>query len=193
MRFLRRLLILFLILAVLTGAADWLLTTWAEGAMERRLKDEVGGSAHVEIDSWPVVTRALLSENIDRLSVDLRQVEIEGTEVDHIYIELNGIAVSPGRIFRRQFDEGSIDQGSVVVDMTLSDLAAAAGVPPENLSGTGEISVQDGRVIVDGQDVAAVPQDVLPCPADAEINGDEIEFRCSLDSVPEIVLRNLPR
>ena len=193
MRFLRRILIFFLILAVLVGAGDWLLTTLAEGAMERRLKKEVGGSAHVEIDSWPVLTRALTSENIDRISIDLRQAEIEGTEVESMVIELNGIEVSPSRVFRRQFDKGSLDHGSIVVVMTTSDIASLAGVPPEATSGAEDVSVQDGRLIVDGQDVAAVPADILPCPADAEITGNEIEFRCSLDSVPDIVLRNLPR
>ena len=47
----RKLLIFLVVLLAVLGAADWLVTTVAEGAIEERIENDLGGSAHVEIDS----------------------------------------------------------------------------------------------------------------------------------------------
>lgn len=188
----RKLFLFLLIVIALIGAGDWLLTTWAEGAMERRLKKEAGGSAHVEIDSWPVVTRAVLSETIDQISLDLRQVTIEGVEVESMQIEARGLQVDRARIFRR-VDDLKMRNGSISVVMSTGDLAAAAGASVENLPDSADVSTEGRRLIIEGQDVAGFPEEILPCDASGTISSGEVRMGCALNSVPDIILRNLPR
>ena len=188
----RKLFLFLLIVIALVGAGDWLLTTWAEGAIERRLKNAAGGSAHVEIDSWPVVTRALLSENIDQISVDLRRVTIQGVEVDSMQIEASGLQVDRARIFRR-VDDLKMRNGSLTAVMSVGDLAAAMGAPVENLPDSADVSKKGDRLLIEGQDVAGFPEGILPCDASGSISNGEVRLRCVLDSVPDIVLQNLPR
>ena len=191
---LRKLFIFVLILVGLVGVGDWLLTTWAEGAMERHLKQEVGGGAHVEIDSWPVMTRAVLSESIDEISVELRNPTIESVKVDFLRIEVKGLSVDRVRIFRQQIDDIDMRNGTVTVVMTRENLASIAGVSPDALAGEApDVSVEDGRLLIDQQDVAAFPAEILPCSAQGEVVNEAVQFTCSVDEVPGIVTRNLPR
>ena len=191
---LKRFFIVILFLVAIVGIGDWLLTTWAEGAMERHLKNEVGGASHVEIDSWPVMTRAVLSETIDEMSIELRNATIEGVDVALVRIELQGISVNRARIFRRQIDGVDLRNGTVTAAMTKEDLATLAGVSSESFSTEeADVAVENGRLLVAGQDVGAFPQDILPCSGTAQLTEDAVQFSCEVDGVPAIVTRNLPR
>ena len=69
----RKLAMFLLALLTIIGAGDWLATTFIEGAIERRIEKDEGGAAHVEIDSWPVITRAAITQEVGRLTAELRK------------------------------------------------------------------------------------------------------------------------
>ena len=192
----RKLANFLVILLVLVGAGDWLATTFTEGAIEERIENDVQGAAHVEIDSWPVITRAAVTQEVGRLTADLSNVVLEEIEIERIEIKVIDLRLSRSRLLRGEIDPKSIRSGSVAVVITQAAIAEAAGFIPEATELTSAtVTVQDGSLGVEtgGTSLMSIsfPEEVLPCSATGSFSGDDVRLSCSVNEIPEVLLRNL--
>lgn len=192
----RKLLTFLLIFLAILGVGDWLATTFAEGAIERRIEDEIDGQAEVEIGSWPVVARALATEEVSSIAVELAHVRVEEIEIDSVRIEVTGVKLSKSRVLGGDFKPKDIDGGSITVVVSTSAIAESAGISVASLdAGTADVTVDQGDMVIEASGAPPVsipfPQEVLPCSATGTLTGDTVELRCTVEEIPELLLRNL--
>lgn len=192
----RKLLTFLLIFLAILGVGDWLATTFAEGAIERRIEDEIDGQAEVEIGSWPVVARALATEEVSSIAVELAHVRVEEIEIDSVRIEVTGVKLSRSRVLGGDFKPKDIDGGSITVVVSTSAIAESAGISVASLdAGTADVTVDQGDMVIEASGAPPVsipfPQEVLPCSATGTLTGDTVELRCTVEEIPELLLRNL--
>ncbi len=192
----RKLLTFLLIFLAILGVGDWLATTFAEGAIERRIEDEIDGQAEVEIGSWPVVARALATEEVSSIAVELAHVRVEEIEIDSVRIEVTGVKLSRSRVLGGDFKPKDIDGGSITVVVSTSAIAESAGISVASLdAGTADVRVDQGNMVIEASGAPPVsipfPQEVLPCSATGTLTGDTVELRCTVEEIPELLLRNL--
>lgn len=192
----RKLLTFLLIFLAILGVGDWLATTFAEGAIERRIEDEIDGQAEVEIGSWPVVARALATEEVSSIAVELAHVRVEEIEIDSVRIEVTGVKLSRSRVLGGDFKPKDIDGGSITVVVSTSAIAESAGISVASLdAGTADVTVDQGDMVIEASGAPPVsipfPQEVLPCSASGTLTGDTVELRCTVEEIPELLLRNL--
>ena len=192
----RKLLVFLLIFLAILGIGDWLATTLAEGAIERRIEDEIEGRAEVEIGSWPVVARVMVTEKVNSIALELSPLRVEEFDINSVRIEITGAKSSRARVFSGDLKPKDIDRGSVEVVVSRSAIADAAGIPPESLAaGTADVTVDRGEMLIEVSDAPSVsipfPEDVLPCSASGTLTDETAELRCTVEEIPELLLRNL--
>lgn len=192
----RKLLTFLLIFLAILAVGDWLATTFAEGAIERRIEDEIDGQAEVEIGSWPVVARALATEEVSSIAVELAHVRVEEIEIDSVRIEVTGVKLSRSRVLGGDFKPKDIDGGSITVVVSTSAIAESAGISVASLdAGTADVTVDQGDMVIEASGAPPVsipfPREVLPCSASGTLTGDTVELRCTVEEIPELLLRNL--
>lgn len=189
--------VFLLILLGIIGVSDWFVTTFAEGAIEERIEEDIEGSAHVEIDSWPVIARAAVTQEVGRLTADLSNVVLDEIELESIQIRIIDLKLSRTRLLRGEIDPKSIRTGSVSVSVSQTAIAEAAGLLPQATDiSSGTVGVDGGHLTVEAGDFPTVtipfPEDVLPCSATGTFSGNEVRLNCSVDEIPPMLLRNLP-
>lgn len=192
----RKLLTFLLVFLAILGVGDWLATTFAEGAIERRIEDEIEARAEVEIGSWPVVARALVTEEVNSIALDLAHVRVEEIELDSVQIEVTGVSLSRSRVLSGDFKPKGIDRGSITVIVSKSAIAEAAGIPAESLeTGAANVTVDEGNMVIEVGGAPPVsipfPEEVLPCSASGTFTADAAELRCTVEEIPPLLLRNL--
>ena len=145
-----------------------------------------------------MIARSAVTQEVNRLTVNLTDVALEEIELESIRIKVLRLKLSLTRLFRGEIDPKSIRSGSVSVVVTEAAIEEAAGFVPEATDfSAGTVTVQDGDLTVEaggGMPVISIPfpENVLPCSATGSFSGGEVRLGCSVDEIPALLLRNLP-
>ena len=207
----RLLTLLIVALLVVAVAAEVVVPSRIEESIERRVTAEVPGAALVDarLDSFPVVARGLATGNVDRLVVTLEDVALPELQIESVQVEVTGIEMSRRAIFDGELGLERIERGSLTAVVTEDALE-------EDLPGGAELSLTPGRAEVEiagrsvGSDVTVSDGQVrfelgrlpdasvrlpgpefFPCPLGGEVVHDAVRLGCTLERVPDYLLRRI--
>lgn len=208
----RVLVLLVVVVAIAAVAAEVVVPPRIEEAIEERVAEEVpeAGSVDAELDSFPVVARGLATGEVQRLVVTLEDVALGEVAIESVQVEALGIEVQRQALFDGEVDLERIEQGTLtalvteadleealpgnVVDLTLSPGRVEASVAGQTVGS--DVDVVDGRLVFDlgplpAVSVALPGPDFFPCPLDGEVVDGAVRLGCTLDRVPDYLLRRL--
>ena len=211
----RRALVLVLVLLgvvlVVAAGAEILGPPVAERAIERRVAERLEvQSVDARLEGFPVVPRLLATGKVARLDVDLRGLVRPELTIDTVRVRLAGIELVRGSFLDGEPRFERIDRGEVEAEITEDELEAAlpgvaglrltpgrATVDVAGVAVDVGVSVSDGALRLDLGPLPAVslplPTDILPCPLDGEVLEGRVRLSCTLDEVPDWVLREANR
>ena len=138
-----------------------------EGRIEDQVRDsglEVG-SVQADVESFPLLTKILLDDRVERVTVTMRDVEWNGIDFQRLRLSLSGVKPDRGALLGGEPAASSIRSGSL-----------------------------SGRVAADGPLAAAaelgeVPDGILPCDASIRSAGSTLRVSCALRPVPRELLQ----
>ena len=208
----RLLVLLVVLVAVVAVAAEVVVPPRIEQAIEQRVVEEVPEAATVsaELDSFPVVARGLATGEVQRLVVTLDDVARSEVSIDSVVVEVSGIEVERRALFDGEVDLERIEQGSLtallseadleealpgdVVDLTLTAGRVEASVAGQTVGS--DVEVAGGRVIfalgpLPDVSVALPGPEFFPCPLEGEVVDGALRLGCTLERVPDYLLRRL--
>lgn len=182
------------------GVAALVVELVAPLVVEERIEEEVGGATRgaaaveADLDSFPFVTRLLLTGRITRLSVTLEQLLRRRLRFSTLRFELEGIRLDRPALYRRRLELEEIAAGRVTA--VVSEDALAAAGPSVDL-GAGEVVADAvGHTLVlavAGTTVQSLPlpAELFPCDPAARLQEESIVVSCTVDEVPALLLRAL--
>lgn len=208
----RLLVVLVLVVLVAGVAGEVVVPPRIEEAIEERVTEEVpeAGAVRAELDSFPVVARGLATGEVERLVVTLEDVSLPEIEIDSVEVEMTDIEVERRALFDGEVDLERIDRGTLdavvteaaledalpgdVVDLDLAPGRAEATVAGQTVGS--DVTVSDGQVIFDlgrlpDVSVALPGPEFFPCPLQGEVVDGAVRLGCTLERVPDYLLRRL--
>jgi hypothetical protein len=208
----RLLLVLVVIAAVVVVAAEIVVPPRIEEVVAERVAMQVpqASSVQAELDSFPVVAQGLATGEVRRLVVTLEEVARPELTIDRVQVEVTGVEVARRALFDGEVDLERIDRGELAAVITEADLEDALPVDGIDLTLTpgraeatlagqtagSDVEVSDGQVRfklgpLPDVSVALPGPDFFPCPLEGEVVQGAVELRCTLDRVPDYLLRRL--
>jgi hypothetical protein len=208
----RFLVLVVVVIAVVVVAAEVVVPPRIEEAIEERVVEEVPEAATVvsELDSFPVVARGLATGEVQRLVVTLKDVARPEVTIESVEVEVLGIEVERRALFDGKVDLTRIERGTLTAVVTEADLEEALpgdvvdltltpGRVEATLAGQtvgSEVDVTDGRVIfrlgpLPDVSVTLPGPAFFPCPLEGEVVSGALRLTCTLDRVPDYLLRRL--
>ncbi len=165
----------------------------AEGRIETRVRDRtndlVGVSA--DIDSFPLVTRVLLTGRVARASVRADEVASQGITFADLQYTVEGVQLDRSKFLSRDAEVRSIDRGTVSARIPAEELSVTFGVAQALGTAGVEVEVRDGELVLlrDGGQIAAaaLPDDLFPCSPSGHLGADGIELSCGFTDPPTLL------
>ena len=204
------LVLLGVVLVVLAGA-EILGPRVAERAIERRVDQRLDvDSVDAHLEGFPVVARLLATGKVARLAIDLRGLVRPELTIDVVRLRLFGIELERGSFLDGEPRFESIDRGEIEAEITEAELAAVlpgglglqlspgrATVDVAGVTVDVGVSVAGGVLRLDLGPLPAVslplPTEILPCPLDGEVLEGRVLLSCTLEEVPDWVVREANR
>jgi hypothetical protein len=203
--------VLFLILLLIAGllvAADLAARAVVADQIENNLRRDVPSatSAHVDIDSFPFLGRLLVSGHVSTLHASATDVDAGPIKLARVRVDLHDVHVDRQQLLnQRRVELTGIGKGTATAEITQEELSDALNVPVRLRSGkvgvragpleaTAKVSVQDNVIRVNAGPLSLpairIPEaPLLPCVANAEVLEGKIRVSCTLNRVPEELLR----
>jgi hypothetical protein len=183
----RKLLVVLVLLVGLGVAAEAAVIPLAESKLEQQVGERTDGEAAVsaDIDSFPMITRVLLTGRVKELSVTLEQVARQTLTFTDVRFDVFGIEVDRPAILRREVKITAIDSGTVTATLDLGRLGTIVSRLGSFL-GT-DVRVEDGVLRV-GSASFPIDASLFPCAPDANVEGEKVTLSCTIDEVPEALL-----
>lgn len=182
-------------LFVIVAAALWLVGEFAaipfaesqiEKKVDERAQDVAGASA--DIDSFPLVTRLLLTGRVNEVSVTLDEVVRQRVTFADVRFELSGVQADRGSILSGKVRVTSIDRGTVTATIDVGRLGSVLG---RVLSRVGLDVDLDGHTLQVGPASFELSSELFPCDPDARLEGEQVVISCTVNEVPEPLLEGL--
>ncbi len=158
-----------------------------ERMVEERVaeRNENAATVTADIDSFPLVTRVLLTGNVKELTVTLDEVARQAVTFAQVRFEFSGIAIDRSSLRGGEFRVTAIDRGTITATI---DLGAVGGVLGRIATRTGLDVRVSGRTLFVGPASIELSSELLPCDPDARIEGDQVVLSCTIDEVPEALI-----
>jgi len=187
------------VLAVLGLGVELVAPQIAEGQIESRAQERSADFAAVDadIDSFPMVTRLLLTGKVNRLTITLTEVVRQRLTFAEVSFTLTGIGLDRTKLIAGDVEVTDIDAGEVRAELRSDAIAAVLGVAEriglrevgtEVVGGTLRLR-RAGRTIVE----VALGADLFPCEPAVETTDKTIVLSCTFTEVPDIILRTANR
>ena len=166
----------------------------AEGQIESRVEASTEGATRVSADlqSFPTVARLLTTGKISKITVRFDEIARRRLEFADFSITMEGVSVDRGSIFSGDPEIRSIESGRVEAFIRSSFLSGALGFA-SRLLGELPIEVRDRQLFIGGPLGASapipLPGDLFPCDPDAELRDDGVLLSCTIDEVPEQLIK----
>lgn len=208
-----RFLVLVMVVAmVVTVAAEVVVPPRIEEAVAERVSTRVpeAGSVRAELEGFPVVARGVATGEVQGLVVTLEEVARPELTVDQIVVELTGIEVARRALIDGEVDLERIERGELTAVITEADLEDALPVDGIDLVLTpgraeatvagqtagSDVEVSDGQIRfalgpLPDLSVALPGRDLFPCPLQGAVVEGAVRLRCTLERVPDYLLRRL--
>jgi hypothetical protein len=180
---------------------------YAEGQIESRLRASgVNGDIHVSVgSSWwrPTVLPALVTGDIDRVTVTVTDGSLLGLPVDDVHYTLGGlhgdVSLLGGTVVVRSLDGGTFEM-RVPPEVIGDSLGIPAAVRNGRLVGGAErspleVRVQGDQLVFSGpslgerspQTLPVADSYILPCRPVVSVEGGALRLACTGDRVPGIL------
>lgn len=208
----RFLVLLVVVAAVVVVAAEVVVPPRIEEAIAERVATRVpeAQSVRAELDGFPVVAQGLVTGEVQRLVVTLEEVARPELTIDRVEVEATGIEVARRALFDGEVDLERIEGGELTAVITEADLEEA--LPLEGIeltltpgraeatvagqSAGSDVEVAEGEVRFDLGPLpdVSVPlpgRDFFPCTLEGEVVEGAVELGCTLERVPDFLLRRL--
>ncbi|MDQ3354930.1 MAG: DUF2993 domain-containing protein [Actinomycetota bacterium] len=208
----RFLVLLVVVAAVVVVAAEVVVPPRIEEAIAERVATRVpeAQSVRAELDGFPVVAQGLVTGEVQRLVVTLEEVARPELTIDRVEVEATGIDVARRALFDGEVDLERIEGGELTAVITEADLEEA--LPLEGIeltltpgraeatvagqSAGSDVEVAEGEVRFDLGPLpdVSVPlpgRDFFPCTLEGEVVQGAVRLGCTLDRVPDYLLRRL--
>ncbi|MDQ3931399.1 MAG: DUF2993 domain-containing protein [Actinomycetota bacterium] len=176
-----------------------------EARMEERVRErtrEVAGVS-AEVDSFPVVTRLLMTGRIRHVTLTLDQVVRQRVTFATVRLTLEGLELDRDVLLRHQeVDPRDIESGMLTAELTAAVLSDLVDAPVElrpgqvsvTLGGT-EVTVQpeirDRTLRLGGRRVTALslplPEELATCSPDLVVQLGRLLFSCRLQELPSML------
>lgn len=185
----KKLLIMVFVVA-LAGvvAAEVVMPRVVETRIERRASEEIQGAATIEadIDSFPLVSRLLITGTVNHLSVTLNDVVEYQIPFASVRFDLAGVDVDRSALLEQRVRVRSIDSATVTAEVTGGDVLGLLGAV-ENLSG---VEVTDNALRAAGASIP-LPREVLPCQPNVQRTEETLILSCTVEDVPPALVATL--
>lgn len=196
--------IVVLVLAAALVAAEIATPPFVEARIEEQVRTRTRELADVEadVDSFPLLTRTLVTGRVSRLSVDLREVLHQELRITSVRLLLHGLELDRGALLQGEARVRDIERGEVTLELSGDALTAALGVPIEVRRGAAvvqragealgvDLAVEGGALLLRGPAGlslrAPLPGDLMPCAPAVEVLADRILLTCSFEGVPPLL------
>lgn len=192
---------LVLLVAVAAVAVELVAPQLAASSIEDHVRTQTDGVVEVsaEVGSFPVVTRLLATERVQRLAVSLEEVAAQELTFASVRLELHGVELDRDALLNGNVRVRGMRGGEATAALDANALTEALGIP---------VRVEDDRLFVEvagtevevpletqGRTLSLPPglpdiilPDLLTC-ADVTtvVEDDRIQVSCTLDEVPPIL------
>jgi hypothetical protein len=206
---LRKILLVLLVVVIgLLVIADFAARAAVANQIENNLKRDVPSatSASVDIDSFPFLGRLAVSGKVSTLHATVTDVDAGPLKLARVTVDLHDVHVDRQALLNeRRVELTGIGKGTATAEITQDELSDALNVPVRLSNGkvgvragplqaTAKVSVQDNVIRVSAGPVSLpairIPKaPLLPCVANAEVLEGRIRVSCTLNQVPEELLR----
>ncbi|MDQ6927357.1 MAG: DUF2993 domain-containing protein [Actinomycetota bacterium] len=203
--------IFFVLLMAVVGllvAADFGARAAAANQLQHNLQKGVPSatSASVEIDSFPFLGRLLASGQVSTVHATVTDVDAGALKLARVTVDLHDVHIDRQALAgQRRVELTSIGKGTATAEITQEELSTALHVPVRFSNGkvavragplqaTAKVTVQDNVIRLTAGPVSLpairIPKaPLLPCVANAEVLEGRIRVSCTLNQVPEELLR----
>jgi hypothetical protein len=182
---------LLLLLAVVAVVAEVATPRVLERDVEQRV-DEVVRAADVAavVGGFPFLPPLLDEGRVASLDVTLSDVDADPLTLTEVRFDFDELVVSRRSLLRGEVVVQDLGAGRVDAEIRTEDLAAAAGLPagaiPDELSGSVTV---DRRALELAGRALSLPEGVVPCDPELELDGEVVRLGCGFDEVPEVLRR----
>lgn len=177
-------LVLLLVLAVV--AVEVLAPPVIEQRVEARVRTSTASVVGVEaqLNSFPVLTRALATERVESLDVRLEEVATRQIPIAELTFGLRGVIIDRDELLRGRLRIRDIERAVLRAELREQAVGELLGV---------ELDVSDlaGRVGLPAG--VALPSELMPCAPQIAVEESVVVLTCSVDDLPGVLVRALGR
>ena len=161
-----------------------------EAGVEETVRANTRDVAHVKAHTSgsPFLPGLLLRGHIEHLDVTLREIAGAQLPIGTVTLQIDGIHLDRGAMYRGGVEIDELDRGTVVVELEEQELAALLGVPIDLDSDL--VDHVGGAVQVAAAGVGEripMPEELLPCTPDLDVDPPYVRLSCSFDEVPGVL------
>lgn len=162
---------------------------FAESRVETAVAERTEDAAAIraDIDSFPMVTRLLITGEVNELTVTLERISRLNLTFAEIDFRFEGVEIDRTALLRQDPRVESIDRGTVTGRIDAGALSSVLG-RALSLAGA-DVRVQ-GRSLVVGPASVRLPPDLIPCEADVRVEGEQIVVSCTIEEIPDYILES---
>ena len=178
------------LLAVVAVVGELAAPGLVEAGVEETVRANTRDVAHVKAHTSgsPFLPALLLRGHIEHLDVTLREVAGAQLPIGTVALQIDGIHLDRGAMYRGEVEIDELEQGTVVVELEERELAALLGVPIDLESDL--VEQVGGAVQVAAAGVGEripVPEELLPCAPDLDVDPPYVRLSCTFDEVPGVL------
>lgn len=184
-----------LVLVVLWAVGEVAALQFAQSRIERAAMRRSQGAATVEanVDSFPVVTRVVLTGEVPRITVTLDRVARNTVTFSTVRFSVTGAGINRAAALRGEVEVTDIDRGRVTAVLPADVITEVLGAAADR--DAVDVEAGDGELVLTAAGAGAasipLPGDLVPCGPDTEIDGDRIVLRCTFQRVPMVLARQV--
>lgn len=157
--------------------------------MRERTNDLVGISA--DVDSFPLVTRLVLTGRVARVSLRADEVASRGITFADLHVTVEGTRLDRSKFLTGDAEVHDIDRGTVSARIPAEELSVTFGVAQALGTEGFDVEVREGelRLVRDGRQIGAapLPDDLFPCSPSARLETHGIDLSCAFTDPPRLL------
>lgn len=205
----RKFVVLVLLLAVLVVGAEVAVRYWVDAEAEREAEANLDavGDVDVELRSFPVVARLVMSGEVGDMTIDLVDVQERGVALASLSADVSGLVLDRGSLFGDQRVEvvdvdrarltARIDQSAVQALLPAGTITLSPGqatVTVGDVSVTASAALADRNLVLQVEPLPAVAvplpsTDLLPCQPAATIVDGAVLLECETGDLPPALVQ----
>lgn len=205
----RKLVVLGLLLAIALVGVEVGVRYWVDAEAERQAAANLDAVADVDVElrSFPLVPRLLLSGDVGDVTIRLDEVAEQGVALDVLTVVVDGLVLDRGALVNdrrvevvdvdRARLEARVPEGAVQALLPAGTIRfdpGTATLTAGDLSVTAAVAVEGRDLVlrVDPLPAVSVPlpsTDLLPCQPGGEVVAGAVLLTCEVDDLPPVIVQ----